>query len=89
MKSMKIAVFLVLIIAQQSYGRTRCSGYPPCRKSPIACDYAYQVCYVYCSGCSTAIFACCLGCELCSPGSNEMIKLPEALRQKYVNNLQG
>ena len=39
MKSMKIAVFLVLIIAEQSYGRTRCSGYPPCRKSPIACSY--------------------------------------------------
>ncbi|CAB4039638.1 Hypothetical predicted protein, partial [Paramuricea clavata] len=68
MKSMKIAVFLVLIIAQQSYCRTRCSGeYHTCAsKSPIACDYASQKCYVNCFACRTGN-RCCTGCELCSP----------------------
>ena len=47
MISMRIAVFLVLLIAQQSYGRSRCSasGYTTCTKAPIACTYGKKRVY--------------------------------------------
>jgi hypothetical protein len=50
MKNMtEIAFFLVLIIAQQSYGlRTGCSTDDPCPKSPIICGNVNGVIFAFC-----------------------------------------